>query len=305
MKQFFKRLLFGNQPARQYLTLSIYEEDIQEKAFLHINDKIRIEVTKYQFVLCQKPFIIGIWIQGFKEFNSSKFALNITDSEERNLVKLKLKVIQSFFFETGSFVMFRLTHSAFYFIAWLHQKLLVSYFYFNKQNKVSFSELNSFCAAYTFPRKVILTCFGQSNDYNLFPMDLQGYVDDASLYILGLRNTNVTLQKILSEKKVVVCDLSASDKEQILKLGNHHSRTPPSPEVLPFNFKKTAVFQTPVPDIAKSYKEIQITTSMNMGSHTIMIGKVINQTENQDKFPGLYHLHVAPAITSSNPYIVV
>jgi hypothetical protein len=181
----------------------------------------------------------------------------------------------------------------------------VSYFYFKNKNKVSFSELDSFCATYTFPRKVILACFGQSNDYNLFPMDLQGYIDDAQLYVLGLRNTNVTLQKILEAKRIVVCDLRASDKEAILKLGNHHSSKPPGLEALPFDFQKTSTFQIPVPHIAQGYKEIEITVFKNVGSHTIMIGKIINQTESHGEFPCLYHMHIASSIKRGNPYIVV
>jgi len=304
MKQFLIKKLFISQPAQQYLTLSIFENNIREKVFIQTN-KSWTEVSKYQFILCQNPFIVGIWFNEKSDLLSNNAWIKITDGGLNDLVMICLQKIEIVDLQQGRLILFKLIRSKFLFIPRIHQKLLISYFYLQRKNAVSFFELNSFCATYTYPRKVILTCFGQTNDYNLFPMDLQGYIKEADIYVLGLRNSNVTLKKILNERRVVVCDVASNEKERLVGLGRHHSSQPPSMSDLPFTFDQTAVFKMLIPDIANSYRELEIIHHMNMGSHTVMIGKVVNQNLKAVDLPSLYHLHIASAIIKQNDYSVI
>jgi flavin reductase (DIM6/NTAB) family NADH-FMN oxidoreductase RutF len=209
-------------------------------------------------------------------------------------------------FPNGRLVLCKLLRTTYAFINPIHQKLLIGYFYWQRQNKISLKELDCFCAAYLYPRKVVLTCFGQPDDYNLFPMDLQGYIKTEDVYVLGLRNTNVTLKKIIAAGKVAVCEVSSANKDALYLLGRHHSSQPPRLSDLPFTFKSSELFQIPVPDIASAYVELEIIKHIDLGSHTVLVGKVVNQNHHSHRETySLYHQHITKAIKGKNVYRVV
>lgn len=302
MKQVLKRLLFGTQPAQQYLTLSLKPSDIREKVFLR-SGRVLTDVSQCQFVVCQNPFVIAIWMGASIDDAETGFQIEIVDGTGRMMVEaslLKLKVID---LDGGSIVLFQLIRTKYQFISAVHQKALITYFYLTSKSKVSFYELNGFCASYLYPRKVVLTCFGGLDSYNVFPMDLCGHIPETGFYILGLRNTNVTLTDILAARKVVVCEVPASEKDTILSLGRHHSARPPAPESLPFSLKETPAFRMCVPDIATSFWEIEVIQFCDMGSHTVMIGKILNTVGDVPaQINHLFHLHISYAVKNILPY---
>lgn len=304
MKQLLLNKLFEGQPAKQYLTISAFEDDIGEKVFFK-NKGQWVDVTKRQFVVCQNPFVVGIWFEKSISIPSGRACLKITDAKSIDLVKIDMEQIDMIALPKGAMLFFSLRRSSYPFIPFIHRKLLIFYFYWQRHSKVTLKELEGFCATYLYPRKVILTCFGKSGDYNLFPMDLQGFIAEEGIFVLGLRNTNVTLKKILLSKKVVVCDVDAKEKERLYMLGAHHSSQPPKQSDLPFDFEITDVFLTPIPDIITSYKELEIIQSINMGSHTVIIGKVVNEKEKDKRVPSLYHLHITYAIKKDIQYAIV
>ena len=294
MKNLIRKWLFGNHKIRQYLTVSLKENEIEESVYLS-NGGQKMEVSKRHFCLCQYPYMVGVWLNDNEAVSNESIYIEIHKSGNK-ILSSKCKVNQQVDFNKGKLLILELIKTKYHFINALHQKGLVAFFYYRQKHKVSFAELDHFCAMYSYPRPVILTCFGKADDYNLFPMDLQGYIADAGIYLLGLRNTNVTLKKMLAAKKVVVCGIASKYKENIFALGSHHSTKPPSIDQLPFDFIESETFGFPVPRIVNSYKEIEIEQFFNKGSHTIMVCKVINEVVFDSDFKSLYHLHVATAM---------
>jgi flavin reductase (DIM6/NTAB) family NADH-FMN oxidoreductase RutF len=305
MRKAFKKILFEDQPVKQYLTVSIDKDVVTECAFLWLDDQEKVNVSNEQFVLCQRPFIIGIWIGKNNEPSNGEVRLDLVGNSGNLLLWMKLKKIRVVEFPEGKFILFSIVHTRYFFINFFHQKALMLFFFTRKGNKIQIKELNCFCAAYAYPRKVILTCFGQDGYYNLFPMDFQGLIQDAQLFVLGLRNTNITLNKILESKRVVVCEIAASEKELILMLGRHHSSMPPDLTNLSFPVEMTSLYNIPIPKMAKSYRELEIVYSSNEGSHTIMVGKIINHSQASSKFSSLFHWHITSAMRSSSGYAPV
>jgi len=294
MKSLIRKLLFGDHPIKQYLTVSLKEKEIIEKAYLVYGEN-RLEISKVQFAICQDPYMMGIWL-GEKTIEKGAEVHIEMERDNQLILKSKCIVNEMIGLTKGNLLIAELKRTTYQFINYFHQKGIIAFFYYRQKHKVSFTELDHFCAMYSYPRSVILTCFGTEEDYNLFPMDLRGFIKEAGIYLLGLRNTNVTLKKMLAAKKVVVCGIAADQKENIFALGAHHSTQPPSLKDLPFDFISSEKFGFPVPTIIKDYKEIEIIESHNKGSHTLMICKVVNEVVFEEDFPSLYHLHIATAM---------
>jgi flavin reductase (DIM6/NTAB) family NADH-FMN oxidoreductase RutF len=301
MKGYLTGKLFAGQPARQYITVAIADGLIEEKAFLHYDGEA-IDVSAQQFVLCQVPFLIGVWLSRTSPSPKANVSLRILNHLGDEAVVIDMVSAEEIPLVAGNVWLFEIAKLNYRRINWVHQKLLLTYFQRQRANTVSYKELDGFCATYQFPRKVILTCHGDNDNYNLFPMDLQGFLVTENIFILGLRNSNVTLQEILKTKKVVVCDVDASHKEVLLSLGRHHSSKPPQMDELPFSWRMSLVYSIPIPNIANSYHELQIVHHRNLGSHTIMFGKVINTVSDETKKPSLYHLHTLYAMTQPLNY---
>ncbi len=106
----------------------------------------------------------------------------------------------------------------------MHRLVLFAYFLRSKKNTYHHRKVIS--ALYSYPRRIIIVSYKDDNYYNIFPMDIQGYIAEEKLYILGLRTTNVTLNKILEGKKVVVCDTDTVDINTVYDLGKHSSAAP-------------------------------------------------------------------------------
>ena len=122
-------------------------------------------------------------------------------------------------------------------------------------------------------------------------MDLSGYIAESGIFILGLRTTNIALEKILTVKKVVISDTDNADINVIYSLGKHHSTAPPKLDDLPFDTLDSELFKFPVPDFSASYKEIEIIKSQELGSHMLLIGKVLNHKQIRNKSSSLHHIH--------------
>lgn len=291
MKGLIRKFLFGSSAVRQYATFSLFSEEIQEEVFL-INGEKKIDVSSVNFCLCQDPFLVGVWVSREESISDKRLILEITKSK-KTIIEAKCKISRTIPFDSGRLLILEVGKKSFHFMSTLRQKAMIAYFYYQQKHKVTFAELDNFSAMYSFPRPVILTCFGKAHDYNIFPMDLQGGVPEEGLHFLGLRNTNVTLKKMLAEKKVVVCGIDAKYKDTIFQLGSHHSKEPPPPDQLPFGLLESELFSFLVPDIVQSYKELEIVQHFNEGSHTIMICRIRNHRDLRGEFRSMHHLHVA------------
>ena len=169
-----------------------------------------------------------------------------------------------------------------------HRLALFGYFLRSKAN--TFYSRRVISALYSYPRRIIIVSYRDENYYNIFPMDIQGFIAEENIYLLGLRTTNATLEKILDAKKVVVCDTDTVDLETVYNLGKHSSKAPTPINELPFGVSESQLFGFPVPDFSGSYKELEIIHHRKMGYHMLMMGKVVNAKQIKPNPSSLYHV---------------
>ncbi|WP_183575530.1 flavin reductase [Mucilaginibacter sp. X5P1] len=293
MNGLLTRLLLGDSVVQEYQTVTVNRE-ITEKVWLKVNGSL-FDISTNQFLLCLEPIVFGIWLNKSKAFLAGdSFKLCFTPATEngirRNVFAVsKLDFLDSIETENGTLFLFKQLKTII-----RHINTVKTHFLFYKHYKkpgFTLLQLKALAAAYSYPRRVRIVSFKQGDYYNIFPMDLLGDLYQDDCYLFGLRNTNKALIRILDEKKLVVCEVPGDCKQLIYQLGSHHSKTPPEVDQLPFEVTKSKIFNFFVPDWACSYKEVEIIKSINMGSHTLLFGKVVNIDVLKTLPNNLYHIH--------------
>lgn len=295
MKKLIRRLLFGDVVISEYSTVTVNEE-INEKVYLQVG-KIIIDVSQCQFLLCLEPVVFGVWIENdscYEKNNAGyKMYFKILDTKKSSKQKI-LAIVDLVFFdkiENGNkiLLLLKLRNTKIYHTNFIKTHLLYNRFY--KKPGFSFNKLKSFVAAYSYPRRVRIISFKQDGYFNIFPMDLLGDIDENNHYVFGLRHTNITLSKIIETKKIVVSEVSYKYKDVIYQLGKHHGSSPPTLDTLPFKTLQSEKFGFPVPDWIYSYKEIKILKTIDLGSHRLLWGEVVNEKKFKEPTGNLYHIH--------------
>lgn len=282
------KILFRNNKAVQFVSIGTFPDGIPEKAILSFQDK-RIDVSDKHWVLCQVPFVVGIYFSNF-DGGPNECTLSIlvgyTTCSSISLIKTGKPD-----FAVDHFVLYNVADVSCYQLGAFHRGLLLTYFYLKRRNKLSFKKAQQFCALYAYPRKVSIISFKDDLGYNLFPMDFQGCMPEQHIHVLGLRHSNITLPRILKNKKLVVSEVNASDIQHAYYLGEHHSSQPPSIHQLPFSVFESSLHKFYLPDFITSYSELEIIDYLNLGSHMLLVGKVLNQQSLKKEKNDLLHLH--------------
>ena len=299
MKNIFRKILFGDSVIREYSTVTI-SDGIREKVYLK-SGELLIDISGNHWVLCLEPIVIGIWIEDKEQLSAldkkMDYTIYFTDSDsggEKNIRRNAVAVLDLEFFDKiteskGSLFLLKMQKSRIFHLSFIQTFLI--YFKYYKKPHLSFKKLKSFVSAYSYPRRVRVVSFKSEEYYNIFPMDLLGDISQCNSYVFGLRHTNIALSKIIETGRVVVSEISYEHKDIIYQLGKHHSSVPPSLDLLPFKVITSENFGFYIPDWVQSYKEIRIERTINLGSHMLLWGEVVNQKILKTNASHLYHIH--------------
>jgi flavin reductase (DIM6/NTAB) family NADH-FMN oxidoreductase RutF len=283
-----KRFFFKDDTIRTFHITRLTEEQIEEKVFLQ-KDKHHIDISKSHGMICLDPFCMAVWLPAEQ--------LNLLDPQTVKIqfikngklnASIKVSLIEKIGTEHGVLLLYKIEKIKNYQLGPLHRLVLFGYLLRSKKNTYHHREVIS--ALYSYPRSIIIVSYRDVDYYNIFPMDIHAYIREEGLYILGLRTTNVTLDKILAAGKVVVCDTDSVDIKTVYDLGKHSSASPTPMNELPFGTTDSELFGFPVPDFVGSYKEIEIIQHKKMGYHMLMVGKVVNTKVIRPNPSSLYHV---------------
>jgi flavin reductase (DIM6/NTAB) family NADH-FMN oxidoreductase RutF len=290
MKAIFSRLLFGNLAPKPFFAVNIPNGEIKERVFL-TKGTSRIDISNHHNVVCQSPFSIAIWLNAdqLEGFMAGNFSMVIMRKEE---TLASVNLVQTTFFqqEEGSFFVFRIVDIKCFKPGLLPRYLMLKYFFSNE--RLPFYEAKAYGAVYSYPRKVIITSFCDNEYYNMFPMDFQGNYPESNLHLLGLKTSNITLNRIIDAGRVVVSSTDEIDSKTVYDLGAHHSKEPPPVDSLPFRTRKSEIFEFPVPEFSSSYRELEIVHHQILGSHCLLMGRIANSKHFMEGRSALYHVHM-------------
>jgi len=292
-----RTVFFFSKNVKQFSAVKLAAGDVLEKVFV-TNGRHTLDITHRHNIACQSPFCFAICFstEEFLLFDAVTLQVTINNGS-RICASLKLSRIQTHNIQRTALAWFTIDEARCHQSNFLKRFFLLKYRF--RGNNATANVATTLAALYTYPRKVILVSFKEDGYYNIFPMDFQCYVKEAGIYLLGLRTTNITLQKIIEQKKFVVSDTGTAALETILALGNHHSRAPTSPGDLPFALTESRLFQFPVAAFAGGYKEMELLTHFPLGSHTLLVGKMVHEKLADATIKDYYYIHYLQMATGS------
>ena len=292
MNNLLNKLLSGGLPITEYSTVTV-PQDIHEKVVFEF-DHQKMDISSQQWLLCLDPVIFGIWLPIEKtislpnERTHNIIRFTDTGSNNKDIAVLKLDYFNKIEEQDGVLVLLKLTSVSVHHVNFIKTRVLFLRHY--KKPEHSFKKLKSFAAAYSYPRKVRLISYGNQTDFNIFPMDLVGEIPLVKRYVFGLRHTNTSLKGIIESGKIVVSEVPFQYKDLIYQLGQHHKNSI-SKSSLPFDIIKSDLFSFPVPVFSNSYKEVKIKNTLNLGSHMLLWGEVLNEKMLNRLEGHLFHVH--------------
>ncbi len=283
-----KRIFFKDTKIQTFFITRLPDNGIEEKVFLK-KDKQLIDISKHHSMICLEPFCVAVWLPADEAdlIEPSTASLQFMKGSKLN-ASIKVSIIEKMDTPNGVLLLYKVGKVKNYHLTALHRLVLFAYFLRSKKNTYHHRKVIS--ALYSYPRSIIIVSYKDEDYYNIFPMDIKGYIEEEGLYILGLRTTNITLNKILEARKVVVCDTDAVDISTVYDLGKHSSAAPTPKENLPFGTTESQLFGFLVPDFTGYYKEIEIIEHKKMGYHMLMVGKVVNARQLKPETSSLYHV---------------
>jgi len=289
MNSLIKNIFFKNSPKiKAFAITRLHAGEIEEKVYLK-SGQYQTDITSSNSMICLDPFCMAAWLTaehaGLTDYQTA--TVQFIKGNQLNAA-INVSLIERIPTTNGVLLLYRIKKADNYQLSFLHRLVFFAYFLRSKTNTYYSRKVIS--ALYSYPRSIIIVSFKNDNYCNIFPMDIHGYIPEEDMYILGLRTTNVTLDKILEAKKVVVCDTNEVDINIVYDLGKHSSKSPASPDHLPFKTTESELFKFPIPDFTGTYKEIEIIANKKMGYHMLMIGKVVNQKQVKKDPVSLYHV---------------
>lgn len=289
MSGLVKKIFFRKASTiRTFFITRLPADGIEESVFLE-KDGYSIDISKQHGMICLDPFCMAAWVkhEQIGLFNPQNVSIQFR-KEERLSASIQASLIEMVATTNGALLLYRIEKAKNHQLSALHRLALFAYFLRSKKNTYYSRKVIS--ALYSYPRSIILVSYQDDDYYNIFPMDIHGYIAHEDMYILGLRTTNITLNKILEAKKVVVCDTDTVGIDTVYALGKHPSVSPTPKSELPFGLNSSELFGFPVPDFVGSYKEIEIISHKKMGYHMLMVGKVVNKKQLKQNPQSLYHV---------------
>jgi flavin reductase (DIM6/NTAB) family NADH-FMN oxidoreductase RutF len=296
LKPILKKLLFrGRLNPTAFPAVRIPSGEFKER-FILKDDKKQVDVTDRHCIVCHSPFCIAVFLAPEEwshfDFNSCE-ALIVVNNDVKARIELSMEMKfpdrKLFILKARSAENFQLSH--------VRQYLMRKYF----RNKNSVLEDKFYAASYSFPRRVIAVSFKDDSYYNIFPMDFQCFLKESNMYILGLRTTNVTLEKILKKRRLVIGDTDKAEIKTLYALGQHHSSSPPEIASLPFSVVESEMLHFPVAEFSAGYKEIELIENFKIGTHMLLIGRVINTVERREWNSSIHHIHYFHSFSSKYP----
>jgi len=283
-----KNLFFKHTDVKTFFITRLSENQVEEKVFLKKKDFL-IDITRTHSMICLDPFCVAVWLPADKMdwFDKKKAKIQFSKNT-RTTAELNIGLIEAIPTNNGALLLYKIESVINHQLNILHRLVLFAWLLRSKKN--TYESRRVISALYSYPRKIIIVSYIDENYYNIFPMDIQGYIAEEDIYILGLRTTNITLNKILEAKKVVISDTDAIDINTIYNLGRHSSTSPTKMEEMPFTVNSSELFGFPVPAFAGSYKEVEIIDHRKMGYHMLLVGKVVNLKVIKKDAASLYHV---------------
>src|SRR5277367_1854611 len=185
MGSVIKNIFFKGIKITTFFISRIPESGIEEKVFLK-NGKHHIDITRHQGMICLDPFCISVWLSGDQIAGLDPQTAKIQfEKGNKPNAAIAVSLIEKIATAKGVLLLYKIEHVKNYQLNALHRLVLFRYFLRSKSNTYYSRKVIS--ALYSYPRRIIIVSYKDEEYYNIFPMDIQSYIQEDNTYILGLK----------------------------------------------------------------------------------------------------------------------
>ena len=288
MTSLLQKLLFKGEKPKQFIPVRIGDISIKEKVIIRQGGDY-LDITHRHSIVSQTPFCVALFLSA-KEFNllaDDSLQMQVV-AGDRTVSSLSLKKIHLIKYDDSFITLYRIVKVHNYGLNFLQREVALRLSFKNKST--NYFERKVYAGLYAYPRKVIVVSYAEKDYINIFPMDFQCFIPGPNIYLLGLRTSNITLDKIVNSRRLVVSDSASAKVDVIYSLGTHHKK-PLNVNELPFTVAASQLYKFPVPGFANDYKELELVEFYKSGSHMLLVAKTINSISTQTQHSSLHHIH--------------
>jgi flavin reductase (DIM6/NTAB) family NADH-FMN oxidoreductase RutF len=310
LKALVKRKLFGYTLPHEYLCLSSYPLLSPLRIFLTSDRSARfLEVSNQHILLGYKPLVIGILFshEDAERFSRSEVCLSfqICDFEPKaswrgfstdvtRVATLTVKKVSERVHGNKVLCIFTGTAGHHFFLPSFNQ-------YINRARE-SFKALKKgnvylpgnlyeqVKVAYAVPREISVITIGKDGQYNMFPTDLHGPVND-DFYASSLRKDGKACEQVDEIRRLCISSVDADWSGKAYALGKNHMKDLSDLKGIELHEKRSEKFNLPLPAAVISYRELQVIESFDEGIHRIFFYKIVHQQIFNQEKPALRHIH--------------
>jgi hypothetical protein len=298
-KQILGRLLFGTEFPQEYLCTGLENFLSPFRVVLRIPEKeFTQDVTGTHLFLGYKPLIIGVPVErndnGYNELGSAKEIILEFKFDNKNIATLLLKPVEEKYFQNRSLFIFEGIKGKHKFISAFHRFTnKLRYELKAKRNGNVFLPGNLYeqvHIAYSMPRKISIITLGDGTNYNMFPTDLHGEINN-DYYVVSLRHEGKASQQVEELKKIAISSVKAEYFSQAYSLGKNHMQELKPAENFKFGELRSENFKLPLPEMIINYCELEHTGTITCGIHKLHFFKITNRHTAENISPALSHIH--------------
>jgi hypothetical protein len=291
---------------QEYLCLT--NETFQQPLHVYLLNEHRVikDITNLHCFVgyCPVVFALPASLVNFKESNFISIALtqktlspNEEVTERDAIAMLSMEKIQELPMTSERIFFYEGKKAQHRFISIFNQKIieLNNRLYQKKPGNV-FLEGNLYKqvqVAYAVPRNISLVTVGKDSQYNLFPTDLHGPINDH--YIISLRYKGKACQQVMDSKKLLLSQVESGSYKSVYALGKNHMQPLKGKEAFRFSSNVSDKLQLPLPEQTTLYRELELQDSFIAGIHRIMLFKTLHKQAICSVPATLAHIHNAYA----------
>lgn len=290
LRSLVRSVLFKNHEGKQFVPIVMSSEEIRERVFLMIGNR-EIDISQRHSIVCHLPFLIAVYLthDEIPTPNSNSMVMAIRREQD---VNARVSVLQKMSIEIGKDIIaiFEASGARCHQLNAIYQFILLKRYFLYKK-KDTFLQGKMYAAMYSYPRPIVAISLRRKDHSNIFPIDFQFFVESCNLFLFSIQTSNSELSRILQGKKIVISDTASATSETIYWLGKNIRSSKSNTDTLSFDVSSSEIFKFPVPGFSTSYKEIEIVRHIDLGTHTLIMGTVVNERRTTAGNSFLCHIH--------------
>jgi hypothetical protein len=155
--------------------------------------------------------------------------------------------------------------------------------------KMTFLERRASIVTFIRPHPIVLVSVGDRNDGNIFPMNLCGDLGNG-YFGFALRTERVVGTLVARAGRAAVSSLPEAEGYLAYRMAHNHTMESINWDKLPFATRASKAFHIPVPEFAQRVRELEMVSSVAVGSHRFYVARVIADEKLADG-PGFCSIH--------------